>query len=134
MGTPWGPAELFAEMRHRRSHIFTPEALQILRRLANERKSASEIAAAIGSTAASVRVRCCQLKIKLAQGSRIDDPRAQHRNVQEQELVVGVPPAVYAALAKKAAGMQKSTDELVRMLLEAVVSSNIYEAVLDADE
>jgi hypothetical protein len=30
--------------------------------------------------------------------------------------------------------MQKSTDELARMLLEAVVSSDIYEAVLDADE
>ena len=120
-------------MRRRRSHIFTPAAIETLRRLAREGKSASDIADAIGSTAASVRVRCSQLKIKLAQ-ARTDVPRAQHRNVQEQKLVVGVPPAVYAALAKKAAGMQKSTDELVRMLLEAVVSSNIYEAVLDADE
>jgi hypothetical protein len=125
---------LFGEMRRRRSHIFTPEALQTLRRLANERKSASEIAAAIGSTAASVRVRCCQLKIKLTQRARADVPRSRHYHVQEQKLIVGVPPAVYAALARKAAGMQKSTDELARMLLEAVVSSDIYEAVLDADE
>lgn len=134
MGTPLGAAELFGEMRRRRSHIFTPEAIQIVCRLAGEGKSASDIADAIGSTAASVRVRCCQLKIKLAQGARIDVPRAGHRNVQGQKLIVGVTPAVYAALAQKAAGMQKSTDELARMLLEAVVSSDIYEAVLDADE
>jgi hypothetical protein len=120
-------------MRRRRSHIFTPAAIETLRRLAREGKSASDIADAIGSTAASVRVRCSQLKIKLAQ-ARTDVPRAQHRNVQEQKLIVGVPPAVYAALTKKAAGMQKSTDELARMLLEAVVSSDIYEAVLDDDE
>jgi hypothetical protein len=121
-------------MRRRRSHIFTPAAIEILRRMANEGKSAPEIADAIGSTAASVRVRCCQLKIKLAQGARTDVPRAQHRNVQEQKLIVGMPPAVYTALAQKAAGMRKSTDELVGMLLEAVVSSDIYEAVLDADD
>jgi hypothetical protein len=120
-------------MRRRRSHIFTPAAIETLRRLAREGKSASDIADAIGSTAASVRVRCSQLKIKLAQ-ARTDVPRAQHRNVQEQKLIVGVPPAVYAALTKKAAGMQKSTDELARMLLEAVVSSDIYEAVLDDDK
>jgi hypothetical protein len=132
-GTPLSPAELFGEMRRRRSHIFTPGAVQIVRRLAGEGKSAAEIANVIGSTPASVRVRCCQLGIKLAQGARIELSKTQQCNIKEQKLIA-VPPLIYAALADKAARMQKSADELARMLLEAVVSSDIYEAVLDADE
>jgi hypothetical protein len=54
-------------------------------------------------------------------------------DIKEQKLIA-MPPLIYAALAQKAARMQKSTDELARMLLEAVVSGDIYEAVLDADE
>jgi hypothetical protein len=133
LGTPLGAAELFGEMRHRRSHIFTPEAIQIVRRLAGEGKSVSEIAGVIGSTAASVRVRCCQLGIKLARRARIELSRTMQGDIKEQKLIA-VPPLIYAALAQKAARMQKSTDELARMLLEAVVSGDIYEAVLDADE
>jgi len=37
-------------------------------------------------------------------------------------------------IQRKAAQMQKSAAELSRMLLEAIVSSNIYEAVLDDTE
>jgi hypothetical protein len=122
------------EMRHRRSHIFTPAAIQIVRRLADQGKSASQIADVIGSTAASVRVRCCQLKIKLAQGARLDLPSARQRHFQEQKLIIGMRPAVLAALEQKAARLQKSPTELARVLLEAIVSSDIYEAVLDDGE
>jgi hypothetical protein len=129
----WALQSCFGEMRHRRSHIFTPEALQIVRRLAGEGKSVSEIAGVIGSTGASVRVRCCQLGIKLARRARIELSRTMQGDIKEQKLIA-MPPLIYAALAQKAARMQKSTDELAIMLLEAVVSSDIYEAVLDADE
>jgi hypothetical protein len=118
-------------MRRRRSHIFTAEAIQIVRRLADQGKSASEIADVIGSTAASVRVRCCQLKIKLAPRVRIDLPSTRQRHFQEQKLIIGMRPAVLAALEQKAARLQKSPTELARVLLEAIVSSDIYEAVLD---
>ena len=40
-------------------------------------------------------------------------------------------PKVYAALEGKAVCMQKSTDELAGMLLEAIVGREIYDAVLD---
>jgi hypothetical protein len=43
-------------------------------------------------------------------------------------------PADCAALERKARQMQKSGAELAAMLLEAIVSSNIYEAVLDDGE
>jgi hypothetical protein len=76
-------------------------------------------------------VRCCQLKIKLASEARIDPPQKQHSKIQELELVIAVPPAVYAALAQKAAFMQKSAGELAIMLLEAIIKGDIYDAVLD---
>src|SRR5689334_8618062 len=49
----------------RRSEIFTPAALRMVRRLAEQGQSAAEIAEAIGSTPGSVRVKCCRLKIRL---------------------------------------------------------------------
>jgi hypothetical protein len=121
-------------MRRRRSHIFTAEAIQIVGRMANEGKSASEIADVIGSTAASVRARCCQLKIKLARGAHAGSPGTQQGHIRAQKLIIGMRPAVYAALERRAARMQKSTVELAGMLLEAIVSSDIYEAVLDDGE
>ena len=118
-------------MRFRRSHIFTPTAVQIVRRLADQGKSAAEIADAIGSTDASVRARCCQLKIKLMRGAYAGSPRTQQRHLRAQKLIIGMRPAVYTALERRAAQMQKSIDDLAGMLLEAIVSSDIYEAVLD---
>ena len=43
--------------------VFTPAVIKAIREMAGQGKSASEIAATIGSTPASVRVKCCQLKI-----------------------------------------------------------------------
>jgi hypothetical protein len=50
----------------RRSDIFTPAAVRMIRRLAEQGQSAAEIAEAIGSTPGSVRVKCCRLKISCA--------------------------------------------------------------------
>jgi hypothetical protein len=51
--------------------VFTPSAINTIRGLAGQGKSASEIAEVIGSTTASVQVKCSQLKIKLrGQGQR----------------------------------------------------------------
>ena len=121
-------------MRRRRSHVFTPTAIQLVRRLADQGKSASEIAEAIGSTAASVRARCCQLKIKLTWRAPAGSPEKQQRHIQKRKLVIGLHPAVYAGLERQAAQMQKSPVELAGMLLEAIVSSEIYAAVLDDGE
>ena len=118
-------------MRHRRSYRFTPAAIEIVRRLAADGKSASEIADVIGSTAASVRVRCCQLKIRLVGGACTDTPDIRQRPFQKKNLTIGMREEVYAELEQAAARMQKSTAELARTLLEAIVSDGIYAAVLD---
>jgi len=118
----------------RQRRIFTPSAIEVVRGLAEKGKSSSEIADAIGSTAASVRVKCHYLDIKLHPSARPHLAQTRPYHVREHKLVVHMRPAVCAALQRKAAHMQKSGAELARMLLEAIVSSNIYEAVLDDRE
>ena|ERR1700683_173980 len=115
----------------RRGQVFTPKTVNIIRGLADQGRSASEIAAAIGSTPASVRVRCCQLKIKLVRRGRSGGQEPQQHGGQERKMVVYTRPEVYAALNRKAAHMHKSPAELAALLLEAIVSSDIYDAVLD---
>jgi hypothetical protein len=119
----------------RRGQIFTPKAIEIIRGLASQGKSASEIADAIGSTPASVRVRCCQLKIKLSRRGRRCSPQIQLSHILEPNLVVvSMRPSTFAALKRKATDMQKSAVELAAMLLDAIVSGDLYGTVLDGGE
>jgi hypothetical protein len=113
--------------QRRRRRIFTPSAIDTIRRLAAQGKSASEIAEVIGSTSASVRVKCCQLQIKLRR-------RHPRQIISGQSVVVYLHDADYTALKRKGEGMQKSVSELSAELLKAIIRSNIYEAVLDDDK
>ena len=84
----------------------------------------------IGSTTGSVRVKCSQFNIKL----RRQGQRGRIRQIAGQRLVICLNDADYAALERKAADMQKSAVQLSCELLEAIISSDIYEAVLDDDK
>jgi hypothetical protein len=117
-------AELKAKMPRR---IFTPAAVKIVRELAAQGKSSAQIADVIGSTPPSVRVKCCQLKIQLRRSGRPNPTWLDHR----EKLVLYMRPAEYAALKQKADHMYRPASELAGLLLEAVVSSNLYDAVLD---
>jgi DNA-binding CsgD family transcriptional regulator len=110
--------------------VFTPSAINTIPGLAGQGKSASEIAEVIGSTTGSVRVKCSQLKIKLRRQGR----QGHIRQIAGQRLVICLSDADYAALERKAADMQKSAVKLSGELLEAIISSDIYEAVLDDDK
>jgi DNA-binding CsgD family transcriptional regulator len=115
-----------------RCRVFTPSAINIIRELAGQGKSASEIAEVIGSTTGSVRVKCSQLKIKIK--LRRQGQQGHIRQIAGQRLVICLSDAIYAALKRKAADMQKSAVELSGELLDAIISSDIYEAVLDDDK
>jgi hypothetical protein len=114
--------------------VFTPLVIKTIQELADQGKTASEIAQAIGSTAASVRVRCCQLKISLSRRGRPSLVPRLPRQPERQELVVHIGQVDYAGLKRKAAQMDKSPVELAELLVQAVVSANLYEAVLDDPE
>ncbi len=112
--------------------VFTASAIKIIREMAEQAKSATQIAKVIGSTPASVRATCCQHRIKLKRGRPNLQPRPPRSD--EKLVLVCVRSSDHAALAEKAAQMQKSTAELASMLLTAIVSSDIYEAVSDQRE
>jgi DNA-binding CsgD family transcriptional regulator len=125
----------------RRHRIFTPTTIEIIRQMAAEGKTADEIAVTIGSTSGSVRVRCSKLKIKLNSRGYRRSPRGELSQNQDQRnqsrsprLYIYLPPLAYSSLSRKAARMNKSVDELARMLLETIASSELYEAVLDLDD
>jgi hypothetical protein len=113
--------------------VFTPAAIQTIRELAAQEKTAAEIAGLLGSTAASVRVKCCHLKIHLSRRGRPTLVPALPAQAERETLVIHMHPAKYAALKLRAAHMRKPIGELATMLLQAIISSNIYEAVLDED-
>jgi len=118
--------------RGARCRVFTPSAINTIRGLAGQGKSASEIAEVIGSTTGSVRVNCSHLKIKIK--PRRQGQQGHIRQIAGQRLVICLSDAIYAALKRKAADMQKSAVELSCELLDAIISSDIYEAVLDDDK
>lgn len=105
--------------------VFTPAVIKAIREMAGQGKSASEIAATIGSTPASVRVKCCQLKIQLSRRGRPSLHPGEHK------LVLYMRPEDYTALKRKAAHKRKSPAELAGTLLEMIVSADIFQAVLD---
>jgi hypothetical protein len=110
--------------------VFTPTVIKAIGEWASQGKSASEIAVTIGSTPASVRVRCCQLKIRLSRRGRpsLELSFPPHN---EHKVIVSLRPEDYDTLKRRAAQMHKLPGELAEKLLEAIISANIFEAVLD---
>src|SRR5215472_2605171 len=98
--------------------IFTQNNLLTIRRMAEEGRSATEIAESIGSTPASVRNVCSHHKIKIGRG-------------QEHAIVVRMDGTLSAEFRRKAEELQIPTSVLATRLLSAIVISNIYEAVID---
>jgi hypothetical protein len=114
--------------------VFTPAAIETIRELAAQKKPAAEIADVIGSTPGSVRVKCCLLKIQLRRSGQLSLGPSWPAHFGEKKLVLCLRPATYTAFKRKAADMQKPTDELAGRLLAEIIKSNIYEAVLDDAE
>jgi hypothetical protein len=103
---------------------FTPDNLQRLRQLATEGKSSIEISKLMGSTPASVKNVCCRHKIKLSRARRSIENTLS-------KLVAHLPAPLSIEFHRKAEHLQISASMLASRLLEAIVISNIYEAVLD---
>jgi len=121
------------------SRIFTPHALAVVRQMAERGSSSAEIANAIGSTAASVRVVCSHHKIRLRRGRRypgraVSVPSDPVQPMTQHTIVARMPPPLYADFFRKAEHLQLPVSVLASNLLAAIATSNIYEAVLDDAE
>jgi hypothetical protein len=98
--------------------------------------SAPEIAKAIGSTPASVRVKCSQQKIRLKRGRgparsikrRFGRPAESIRRVP---IVAYLPEPIYALLVQRATELRKPPSMLVSVLLSTIASNGLYKEVID---
>jgi transcriptional regulator len=106
----------------RRLVRFTPDILLRVRQMAEEGSSSIEIAKSMGSTSASVKNVCSRHKIKI--------PR-RRRSVELSTLMARLPASLSTEFHRKAEQLQISASVLASRLLEAIVVSDIYDAVLD---
>jgi transposase InsO family protein len=103
---------------------FTPDILLRVRQMAAEGRSSIEIAKSMGSTPASVKNVCCRHKIKIPR-------RRLPMRSALSKLVARLPQSLSTEFHRKAERLQISASMLASRLLEAIVVSNIYEAILD---
>jgi IS30 family transposase len=117
----------------RPNRIFTPTNLLRIQQMAVEGSSAIEIAKTIGSTPGSVRVACSRHKIKIGRRrqSILNAVSKPVRPSSDQAIVAHLPASLSSEFQRKAEQLQISASVLASRLLEAIVVSNIYEAVLD---
>jgi hypothetical protein len=118
----------------RNGPIFTPHNIGRMRQMAESGSSARDIAQAIGSTPASVRVLCSRHKIPLKPrpgASAVTLPPVRAPSIHD--IVAHLPAPLYAEFHRKAERLQLSPSTLASNLLVAITVSNIFEAVLDED-
>ena len=106
----------------KKDRIFTPDNLRRIRQMAAEGSSSFEIAESIGSTPASVRVMCCQHKIKIGRRRHAGTPSL---------LLARLPASLCIEFHRKAEHLQMRASDLASRLLAAIVDSDLYDAVLD---
>jgi hypothetical protein len=101
--------------------VFTPQGIETMRKMAENGDPARDIALAIGSTPASVRVKCCQLKIKL---SRVRRP---------SDLMFTIPPEEFHKLVVAAERYGCTPTILTRKIVTLVLRDNLVDGVLDEE-
>ena len=110
--------------------VFTSQNIARMRDMAENGSSSFEIAQAIGSTAASVRVQCSHHKIRIKRGQRATE--LQHTPSRlTNNIVTHMPTSLYVEFQRKAAHLRISPSVLASNLLAAITISDIFEAVLD---
>jgi hypothetical protein len=116
--------------------VFTPPNIERMRAMAAEGRTAFEIAQAIGSTPASVRVKCCALKISLGRfelrNPLLPPPERGPAPADDAERIhMTLRPDMYAALKAAADKRTVTPARLARLILCTVLRDNIVDAVLD---
>lgn len=106
--------------------VFTEQGIETMRAMAENGDHVRAIALAIGSTPASVRVKCCQLKIKLPRHAR-----ANESDNTKRSFVITIPPAEFDKLAAAAELRNCSPPVLAKLIVTLVLRDNLVDGVLD---
>ena len=115
--------------------IFTPHGIATMRNMAANGDSARDIAQRLGSTSASVRVKCSQLKIKLVRrgpwSGYIDGSGGDH---PERTFMITLPLDEFCKLVEAAQLRNCSPPVLARRIVTLVLRDNLVDGVLDEDD
>ena len=112
--------------------IFTPHGIATMRSMAANGDSACDIAHKLGSTSASVRVKCSQLKIKLVRWSAVVDGSGGDN--QERTFMITLQLAEFSKLVEAAKLRNCSPPVLARRIVTLVLRDNLVDGVLDEDD
>jgi hypothetical protein len=102
------------------SPIFTKPTISRVKTMLDTGLTNKEIAAAIGTTEASLAVRISQLGLS----------RNPHRPL-DKPTRVAIPERTITRCAPHAARRDLSPSELIRLLVDRITQDNLFEAVLD---
>jgi hypothetical protein len=116
-----------------RRRVFTPENVSFMKQMAADGLSAPAIAKALGSTAGSVRVTCSHQGIRLKRGRarRSAPPSKLIEQGGHVPVIAYMPSELYNGFHSTADALQKPVGTLAGMLLSAIISDDLYKAVLD---
>ena len=116
-----------------RKKLLTDSVLaQIPQWVSDEGLGPAEIAAKIGCTVGSLRVRCSHYGISLRQLSRSRVPRhAATRDAVSTDLMLNLPVETRMGLQERAELLGLTDVELVSVLIETIDRDDLYTAVLD---
>jgi hypothetical protein len=118
-----------------RRRVFTPQNVALMKQMVDEGSSAPEIATKLGSTAASVRVTCSHLGIRLRRRRGCVPRPVPPSGILMRDLDVPVvaymPAEQYAEFTSRARALGKPAGTFASMLLSAIVTSDLYKAVLE---
>jgi hypothetical protein len=106
--------------------IFTPQIFNEISKLATQGVSAAEIAGKIGCTLNSLRVKCSQHGIGLRRPSKSGSAGRPHGR-----LSIKLSDGTAKLLEQEAEKQGISSTKFAALLLETIVSDNLYEAVID---
>jgi hypothetical protein len=122
---------------------FTPTTIMQVRRWLDEGLSADQIAARIGCTVGTLRVRCSQLGISLRCRKRSYEPAQKNANgtrgvrkrssEPRERLILSVRRGTLDQLRTYASSNGVSAIKLAASLLETIAEDDLYKAVLNGD-
>jgi hypothetical protein len=108
----------------RPTKIFTNATVLKIKALADNGLGAVQIAHAIGSTPASVRVKCSKMKIKLGRTTGFGCSA-------EPCIISNISEASFLELDRYARQREISVQTLAALLLETIAKDNLFDAVID---
>jgi hypothetical protein len=122
--------------------IFTPEVLASIPQMVADGLRAEQIAALIGTTPTSLKVRCSQHKISLGKRGGPKGPRGPYglrdktlkafaTRLANIQLKIKVDAKTLSLIAMRAEKKGTTVDAVASRVLEIVARDNLYDAVID---